>query len=115
MCHREAPTPSPRTLIVAGLFAAVGLSYIGPVSGYFSTKSTLRAQELALTQLQDERAQLSGQLAQLKQPAILEIRAREIGMLRRGEQGYVIAFTTPKPKPSIHVEMVPPKQSGPAS
>jgi hypothetical protein len=87
------------------------LSYIGPVSGYWSTRNTLRSQELTLTRLQDRRDQLSGQLAELKQPQILEIKAREIGMLRRGEQGYVIDFYTPKAKPAFRVEMVPPKKS----
>lgn len=96
MHPRSLPTPSPRTIVIAGLFAAVGLSYIGPVSGYLSQKSTLRVQETALTQLQAERTRLSAELAQLRRPAVLEIRAREIGMLRPGEEGFVIAFSAPR-------------------
>jgi len=111
--HRSPLTPAPRTIVIAGLFAAVGLSYIGPVSGYLSTKSTLRSQEAALSALQSQRADLAGQLAALKQPQILEIRAREIGMLRPGEQGYVIDFSGPKPKAAaVRVEVVPPRRSG---
>jgi hypothetical protein len=111
--HRSCPTPAPRTIVIAGLFAAVGLSYIGPVSGYLSTKSTLRSQEAALSALQSQRADLAGQLALLKQPQVLEIRAREIGMLRPGEQGYVIDFYSPKPKfGAVHVEVVPARRSG---
>jgi cell division protein FtsB len=68
---------------------------------------------VTLTSLQSQRDQLAGQLAQLKQPQILEIRAREIGMLRRGEQGYVIDFISPKPhKSRFRVEMVSPRRSG---
>jgi len=112
--HRGRPTPSPRTIVIAGLFAAVGLSYIGPVSGYLSTKSTLRSQEVALTKLQAQRGTLAGQLAQLKQPQILEIRAREIGMLRPGEHGYVIDFFSPKPKAKLPqgLDLILPKRSG---
>jgi hypothetical protein len=110
--HRSCPTPAPRTIVIAGLFAAVGLSYIGPVSGYLSTKSTLRSQETTLAALQAQRADLAGQLAQLKQPQVLEIRAREIGMLRPGEQGYVVDFYSPKPKPPAYrFEVVPPRHS----
>lgn len=101
-------TPRPRTIVIAGLFAAVGLSYIGPISGYMSAKSALRSQEETLAQLQSQRTGLASQLAELKTPAILEIHAREIGMLRPGEQGFVIDFVTPKSRtPSPHVEMVP--------
>jgi hypothetical protein len=95
--RRSFVTPSPRTIVIAGLFAAVGLSYIGPVSGYLSQKTSLRAQETTLSTLQGERDRLAAQLAQLKQPAVLEIRAREIGMLRPGEQGFVVDFVTPRP------------------
>lgn len=109
---RSSLTPSPRTIVIAGLFAAVGLSYIGPVSGYLSAKSSLRSQEQTLAELQTERSNLAAQLAELKQPAILEIHAREIGMLRPGEQGFVIDFVTRKARtPSFHVEMVPPRSS----
>jgi hypothetical protein len=93
----SSSTPSPRTIVIAGLFAAVGLSYIGPVSGYLSEKSTLRSEEIGLTALQGRRTELSTQLTELKQPAVLETRAREIGMLRPGEQGFVIDFASPKP------------------
>ena len=111
--HLGSPlTPRPRTIVIAGLFTAVGLSYIGPLSGYLSAKSTLRAQEEALTELQDQRAQLAGQLAELKTPAILEIHAREIGMLRPGEQGFVIDFVTRKSRAkTFRVEMVAPRTS----
>jgi hypothetical protein len=58
---------------------------------------------------------LAGQLAELKTPAILEIHAREIGMLRPGEQGFVIDFVTRKPRAqSFRIEMAPPRTS-PAS
>ena len=75
----------------------MGLSYIGPVSGYLSEKSTLRSEEIGLTALQGRRTELSTQLTELKQPAVLETRAREIGMLRPGEQGFVIDFVSPNP------------------
>jgi hypothetical protein len=110
---RSPLTPSPRTIVIAGLFAAVGLSYLGPISGYLSAKSGLRTQEETLARLQAERTQLAGQLAELKQPAILEIHAREIGMLRPGEQGFVIDFVGRKPATaSVRVEMVPPRSPG---
>jgi hypothetical protein len=87
-------------IVIAGLFTAVGLSYIGPVSGYLSQKSTLRSEEVGLTALQVQRTELAAALNQLKQPAILETRAREIGMLLPGELGFVIDFATPKASPS---------------
>jgi len=75
-----------------------------------SAKSSLRAQEETLAQLQAQRTQLASQLAELKTPAVLEIHAREIGMLRPGEQGFVINFVGRKPRtPSLLVEMVPPR------
>jgi hypothetical protein len=58
---------------------------------------------------------LAGQLAELKTPAILEIHAREIGMLRAGEQGFVIDFVTRKARAkTVPVDVVPPRTS-PAS
>ncbi len=86
--------------MLAGLFFAVGVAYIGPVSAYLSQKSSLRAQELTLMSLQSKRAQLEGQLTQIQQPAVLETRAREIGMLRPGEAGFVINFVTPAARPT---------------
>lgn len=112
---RSPLTPSPRTIVIAGLSAAVGLSYLGPISGYLSAKSSLRAQEQTLAELQTERSNLAAQLAELKQPAILEIHAREIGMLRPGEQGFVIDFATHKARVQpFRIEMVPPRSSAPS-
>ncbi len=79
----------------------MGLSYIGPVSGYLSQKSTLRSEEIGLIALQGRRTELSAQLAELRQPAVLETRAREIGMLRAGEQGFVIDFVSPRPAAAL--------------
>lgn len=60
------------------------------MSGYFSQRSELRAQQQHLTALEDERRDLIAEIAAADTPEVLEMRAREQGLVRPGERAFAI-------------------------
>jgi cell division protein FtsB len=85
---------------VAGVLTALLLGYIGPVSGYLDQRATLRQEQARLHDLQQTRDALRTQIADLGQPAVLEARARELGLVEPGERAFVVrGDIDPKPPP----------------
>ncbi len=72
------------------LFVVIALvvSYIGPIRGYRAKRAELRGQEVALQRLIVERDSLRHALRQIKNPAVMESRARELGFMKEGEVQY---------------------------
>ena len=66
------------------------LGYIGPVMGYLDQRAELRDETAKLTVLERERDGFKEQLAALDQPAILEARARALGLIQPGEKAYLV-------------------------
>jgi cell division protein FtsB len=85
---------------VAGVLTALLLGYIGPVRGYLDQRSTLQQEQARLHQLEGTRDALRTQIADLGQPAVLEARARELGLVEPGERAFVVrGDLDPKPAP----------------
>jgi cell division protein FtsB len=78
------------------------LGYIGPVNGYLSQRSELRAEQANLAVLEGRRDSLQRQLAALKRPDVLEARARDLGMVRPGERAIIVQgeLDPPPPEPT---------------
>ncbi|HTI34343.1 MAG TPA: septum formation initiator family protein [Miltoncostaea sp.] len=84
------------------MLTALLLGYIGPVRGYLDQRSTLQQEQSRLQDLQHTRDALRTQIADLGQPAVLEARARELGLVEPGERAFVVRGDldpTPAPEP----------------
>lgn len=85
---------------MAGVLTALLLGYVGPVSGYLEQRATLRQEQARLQDLQRTRDDLRGRIADLGQPAVLEARARELGLVAPGERPFVVrGDLDPEPPP----------------
>jgi cell division protein FtsB len=101
------PTPPPgsstiraRRIIIAGLLTALVLAYVGPVRGYLSQRAELRDETAKLALLEQSRDQLKRQIAELNKADVLEARARAIGLIKPGEQAFIVRGTLdPAPAP----------------
>jgi len=60
------------------------------VRDYLQQKEQLRAEQVDLIEAREVRDDLSRQIKALAQPAALEARARELGMVRPGETPYAV-------------------------
>jgi cell division protein FtsB len=84
-------------LLIIGLVASLAYAYIGPVRDYLRQKEHLRAEQVQLIEARAVRDDLSRQIKALSQPAVLEARARELGMVRPGETPYAVRGIRPPP------------------
>lgn len=87
---REPSSPSPRNIVVAGIVSAVLIGYVGPVHGYLSQRGELAKEQRALTSMLATRNALHAQLAALGRDEVLEMRARELGLVRPGERAFIM-------------------------
>lgn len=80
------------------------LGYIGPVMGYLDQRAELRDETARLTLLERERDGFKEQLAALDQPAVLEARARALGLIEPGEKAYLVrgSLDPPPAQPAGH-------------
>ena len=81
------------------MLTALLLGYIGPVSGYLDQRSELRHERAKLAQLERTRDSFRSQIANLGQPAVLEARARELGLVQPGERAFVVRGNIDPPPP----------------
>ncbi len=79
-----------KRLLLIGLFVGIGVAYIGPVQDYLGQKEDLRLHQVALIKARDIRDAISTRIRALKEPAVLESRARELGMVRPGERTFAV-------------------------
>jgi cell division protein FtsB len=68
----------------------VMVSYLNPLVNLLQAWQGSKASEQQLTQLKQERADLTQQLREVSSPAMLEREARRLGMVRPGEHAYVV-------------------------
>jgi cell division protein FtsB len=78
-----------RLALLFTLFVIV-LLYIRPISHWIQQRSTAAHSESDLRALQREHDRLAARLRQLSGPGAVEREARKMGMVRQGEQPYVI-------------------------
>ena len=72
---------------------------------YLAQKEQLRAQQVALIKARQVRDGLSVKIRALKDPQVLEARARELGMVRPGETPYAVrGIKQPSPPPKAETD-----------
>ncbi len=98
--HRKAVSRAvrqTRRLFILGVLIALVVSYIGPIRGYQSRKTELRAQQVTLSKLLKERDALRAQVAGGQSKASREQRARELGFIKPGERQFRVNNIEPDP------------------
>jgi cell division protein FtsB len=93
-----------RRLLLAGVVIAITLAYIGPVRGYLEQRSELQGYQAALRSAEAQRDRIARQIEALRQPAVLEARARELDMVRPGEQSFLVDGLRGQPTPRVAAE-----------
>jgi cell division protein FtsB len=79
-----------------GRFALLGVlfviltMYASPLKRWVTQSKTAKEDTVQLHRLEAHNRALKAKLADLKRPQALELRARGLGMVRRGERSYVI-------------------------
>ena len=96
-----------RRYLLAGLATAILIGYVGPVQGYLDQREALAREEAVLKSLQERKKRLEAEIAALDQPRVLEVRARELGLVRAGERAFIVRGL-PEPKR----DRPPPDDSG---
>lgn len=66
------------------------------MNAYLDQKSELAGEKARLGDLERERDRLSGLISDLDEPAVLEARARELGLVRPGEIPFVVSGLQPE-------------------
>jgi len=77
-------------LSLLAVLGVILLLYISPVGHWITQSRTAAAEEAELRTLQRENAQLQARKRMLSGPEALERRARELGMVQKGERAFVI-------------------------
>ena len=78
-----------RVFLLVVLFAILML-YISPLQRWFTQHNTAQQDSAQLHELQAHNQELRAKLKALRQPQALEMRARQLGMVGRGERAFVI-------------------------
>jgi cell division protein FtsB len=73
-----------------GTLGVVLLLYISPLHRWLTQHQLANQRAAELQTLQQQNKQLRSHISQLRSPAGLEMEARKMGMVRRGEREYVI-------------------------
>jgi cell division protein FtsB len=78
-----------RTALLSTL-GIVLLLYISPVNHWLTQRHVAAQQQSDLKNLEAQNKQLRSQIKTLHTPAALELEARKLGMVKRGERAYVV-------------------------
>ena len=78
-----------RLALVLVLFGVM-VSYLNPVVNLLDAWRDSKASEERLLELKRENARLANQVKDAESPAVLEREARKLGMVRPGEDAYVV-------------------------
>jgi hypothetical protein len=76
--------------VILGVVTAIAVGYVGPVRGYIAQRAELERERAALLGLEERRDRLAARLRALDQPAVLEARARELGLIRPHERPFLV-------------------------
>ncbi|MEQ8835144.1 MAG: septum formation initiator family protein [Miltoncostaeaceae bacterium] len=82
---------------------ALAIAYIGPVLGYFDQRSELHREQARLEMLETEKRSILSQIAAADTVEVLEIRARQQGLVRPGERAFAIRGEL-EPEPAAEPE-----------
>jgi cell division protein FtsB len=73
-----------------GTLAVVALLYYRPVKSYMGTRSSLEQSQTEVHELRARRNELARRLAETDTPEALARRARKLGLVKPGEQLFII-------------------------
>lgn len=76
--------------LALGTLAVVALLYYRPVKSYMETRSSLEQTQAEVRDLRAKRDELARRLAEADTPQALEHRARKLGLVKPGEQLFII-------------------------
>ena len=77
-------------VFLLGVLFVILLMYVSPLTRWVTQKNTAREDTTELRQLQSTNVQLKARLKSLQSPQALELKARNLGMVRPGERPFVI-------------------------
>jgi cell division protein FtsB len=78
-----------RVFLLAVLFVIL-LMYVSPLTRWVTQKNTAKEDTVELRQLEATNSGLKSRLKSLQSPQALELKARNLGMVRPGERPFVI-------------------------
>jgi len=78
-----------RIALVLVLFGVM-VSYLNPLVNLLNAWQGSKASQQQLTELKQEKAELTEELQEASSPATLEREARRLGMVKPGEHAYVV-------------------------
>jgi cell division protein FtsB len=84
------PRLRPTRLLAIGGVVLVAFLYWKPAHTYFATKHELRVRDTQVQRLRDEKAQLEKHIAQAGTKSELVREARHLGLVKPGEQLYIV-------------------------
>lgn len=70
--------------------AAIAIAYVQPIRAYFDAKGEVATRKVERSSLLREQAQLRKELALTETDAFLEREARRLGLVRPGEQLFIV-------------------------
>ena len=77
-------------VFLLGVLFVILLMYVSPLTRWVTQKNTAREDTTELHELQATNSQLKARLKSLQSPQALELKARNLGMVRPGERPFVI-------------------------
>ena len=77
-------------IALLAVLAVILLLYVSPTKHWIEQSGTRSAQKAELEELSADNARLERKVRALRDPAALEMAARRLGMVKRGERSYVI-------------------------
>ena len=77
-------------VFLLGVLAVILLMYVSPLTRWVTQRNTAKEDTAELRQLEDTNARLKAKLRDLQSPTAIEMRARQLGMVKQGERSFVI-------------------------
>jgi cell division protein FtsB len=77
-------------VFLLGVLFVILLMYVSPLTRWVTQRNTANQDTAELQQLQETNDSLKGRLKLLRSPQALELRARQLGMVKQGERAFVI-------------------------
>ena len=78
-------------VFLLGVLFVILLMYVSPLTRWVTQKNTAKEDTAELHQLQATNAELKARLKSLQSPQALELRARQLGMVKPNERPFVIS------------------------
>ena len=77
-------------MFLLGVLFVILLMYVSPLTRWVTQKNTAKEDTAQLRQLETTNAELKAKLKSLQSPTAVELRARQLGMVKQNERAFVI-------------------------